>query len=100
MKEFIEFIAKQLVDNPDKVSVEETTPDEPTIELNLKVDKSDIGKVIGKQGKNVNAMRTLLLAVGGKEHRRATLQILGGLPARDGTKADKSPFAKTTEDKY
>jgi predicted RNA-binding protein YlqC (UPF0109 family) len=56
MKEFIEFIAKQLVDNPDKVSVEETTPDEHTIQLNLKVDKSDIGKVIGKQGKNANAM--------------------------------------------
>ena len=90
MKEFIEFIAKQLVDNPDKVSVDVTTPDEHTIELNLKVDKSDIGKVIGKQGKNVNAMRTLLLAVGGKEHHRATLQILDGLPASDRTTADKS----------
>jgi len=100
MKEFIEFIAKQLVDNPNKVSVEETTPDEHTIELSLKVDESDIGKVIGKKGKNVNAMRTLLKAVGGKEHHRATLQILGGLPARGGTKADKSLFAKTTEDKY
>ena len=100
MKEFIEFIAKQLVDNPDKVSVDVTTPDEHTIELNLKVDESDIGKVIGKQGKNVNAMRTLLNAVGGKEHHRATLQILGGLPARGGTKPDKSLFAKTTEDKY
>jgi predicted RNA-binding protein YlqC (UPF0109 family) len=100
MKEFIEFIAKQLVDNPDKVSVDVTTPDEHTIELSLKVDKSDIGKVIGKQGKNVNAMRTLLLAVGGKEHHRATLQILDGLPASGGTKADKSPFGKTTEDKY
>ena len=77
MKEFIEFIVKQLVDNPDKVSVEETTPDEQTIELNLKVDKSDIGKVIGKQGNTVNAMRTLLYAVGGKEHHRVTLQILG-----------------------
>ncbi len=100
MKEFIEFIAKQLVDNPDKVSVEETTSDEHTIELNLKVDKSDIGKVIGKQGNNVNAMRTLLYAVGGKEHRRATLQILGGLPASGGTTVDNSSFAKATEDKY
>ena len=90
MKEFIEFIAKHLVDNPDKVSVDVTTPDEHTIELSLKVDESDIGKVIGKQGKNVNAMRTLLKAVGGKEHHRATLQILGGLPASDRTTADKS----------
>ena len=99
MKEFIEFIAKQLVDNPDKVSVDVTTPDEHTIELNLKVDESDIGKVIGKQGKNVNAMRTLLNAVGGKEHHRATLQILDGLPARGGTKEDKSSFDKAAADK-
>ena len=76
MKEFIEFIAKQLVDNPDKVSVEETTPDEHAIELNLKVDKSDLGKVIGKHGNNVNAMRTLLTAVGAKGKHRATIQIL------------------------
>ena len=76
MKEFIEFIAKQLVDNPDKVSVEETTPDEHTIELNLKVDKSDLGKVIGKHGDTVNAMRTLLTAVGAKGKHRATLQII------------------------
>ena len=76
MKEFIEFIVKQLVDNPDKVIVEEITHDEHTIEINLKVDKSDIGKVIRKHGRNVNAIRTLLTAVGAKEHRRATLQIL------------------------
>ena len=76
MKEFIEYIAKQLVDKPDNVRVEQTTPDKHTIELKLNVDKSDIGKVIGKQGKNVNAMRTLLLAVGGKEHHKATLQII------------------------
>ena len=76
MKEFIEFIAKQLVDNPDKVSVEETTPDEHTIELKLKVDESDLGKVIGKHGDTVNAMRTLLYAVGAKVNHRATLQII------------------------
>ena len=76
MKEFIEFIAKQLVDEPHNVIVEETTPDEHTIELILKVDKSDIGKVIGKHGRNVNAMRILLFAIGAKEHRRAMLHIL------------------------
>ncbi len=76
MKEFIEFIAKQLVDNPDKVSVEETTPDEHTIELKLKVDESDLGKVIGKHGNTVNAMRTLLTKIGAKVNHRATLQII------------------------
>ena len=79
MKEFIEFIAKQLVDNPDKVSVEEITPDEHAIELTLKVDESDIGKVIGKHGNTVNAMRALLAAVGGKEHRRITLKIFDSI---------------------
>jgi len=76
MKEFIEFIAKQLVDKPDNVIVEETALDEDTIKLTLKVDSSDIGKVIGKQGQNVNAMRTLLYAVGAKEHHSAILQIV------------------------
>ncbi len=76
MKEFIEFIAKRLVDKPDNIIVEETTPDEHTIELNLKVDQSDIGKVIGKHGNTVNAMRTLLTAVGAKGKHRATLQIV------------------------
>jgi len=76
MKEFIEFIAKQLVDKPDNVIVEETTPDENTIAVTLKVDNSDIGKVIGKHGQNVNAMRILLYAVRAKEHHRSTLQIL------------------------
>ena len=76
MKEFIEFIAKQLVDKPESVVVEETTPDDQTIALSLKVDEKDIGKVIGKKGKNVQAMRTLLTAVGAKGRHRATLQIL------------------------
>ena len=75
MKEFIEYIAKQIVDYPDKVIVEETTPDENTIKLILKVDKTDTGKVIGKHGNTVNAMRTLLSALGGKEHHRVVLEI-------------------------
>ncbi len=79
MKEFIEFFAKQLVDKPDNVIVEETTPDENTIELTLKVDESDIGKVIGKQGNTVNAMRALLAAIGGKKHRRITLNIFDSI---------------------
>ncbi len=100
MKEFIEYIARQLVDKPDNVSVEETSPDEHTIVLKLNVDKSDIGKVIGKRGRNINAMRTLLYAVGGKENHRATLQILYGLPATGRPSMDNSSFTKATEDKY
>jgi predicted RNA-binding protein YlqC (UPF0109 family) len=76
MKEFIEFIIKQMVDKPDKVIVEETTPNEKTIELKVRVDSSDIGKIIGKQGRNVQAMRTLLTAVGAKGKHRTTLEVL------------------------
>ena len=54
MKEFIEFIAKHLVDSPDHVVLEETTPDEKTVELTLKVGADDVGKVIGKQGKTAH----------------------------------------------
>ncbi|MBZ0178505.1 MAG: KH domain-containing protein [Melioribacteraceae bacterium] len=76
MKEFVEFIAKHLVDNPDSVNIEETLPNEKTIELTLKVSGDDVGKVIGKQGKTAQAMRTLLTAIAAKEGKRAILKIL------------------------
>jgi predicted RNA-binding protein YlqC (UPF0109 family) len=76
MKEFIEYIAKHLVDKPDKVRVEEIIRDEHTIEINLKVDKGDIGKIIGKHGNNINSMRTLLIAVGAKGKHRTKLEII------------------------
>jgi predicted RNA-binding protein YlqC (UPF0109 family) len=76
MKEFIEFIAKHLVDNPDNVILESTSPDDKTIELTLKVGADDVGKVIGKQGKTAQAMRTLLTAISAKEGKRAVLKIL------------------------
>jgi uncharacterized protein len=76
MKEFIEFIAKHLVDNPDSVVVEEKNPEEKKIVLSLKVSPEDIGKVIGKQGKTAQAMRTLLTAIAAKDGKRAILEIL------------------------
>jgi len=76
MKEFIEFIAKHLVDNPEDVVVEEVITEEKKYTLTLQVKREDIGKVIGKQGKTVQAMRTLLTAVSAKEGKRAMLEIL------------------------
>ena len=76
MKEFIEYIVKQLVDKPEKVIVEETAPNEKTVELKVKVDSSDIGKVIGKQGKNINAIRTLVSAVKAKGKHRTMLELV------------------------
>lgn len=76
MKEFIEFISKHLVDTPDSVVVEAVETGDKTIELTLKVGADDIGKVIGKQGKTAQAMRTLLTAIAAKDGKRAILKIL------------------------
>ena len=75
-KEFIRFIVKHLVDNPDSISIEESAPDENTIELSIKVDQDNIGRVIGREGKIVRAMRTLLTAIAAKDGKRAMLNIL------------------------
>ena len=76
MKEFIEFIAKHLVDTPDSVSIDEHENEDKTVELSLKVASDDVGKVIGKQGKTAQAMRTLLTAIAAKDGKRAILKIL------------------------
>ena len=74
MREFIEFIAKNLVDEPDSVKVDETTHDNKVI-LKLHVAKSDLGKVIGKQGKTAKSMRILLTAVAAKQNMSGQLEI-------------------------
>ncbi|MGB9697644.1 MAG: KH domain-containing protein [Ignavibacteria bacterium] len=75
MKEFIEFIAKHLVDKPEAVNVEEVTNEENRVRFRLTVDDAEIGKVIGKSGKTAKAMRTLLTAIAAKKGLRATLEI-------------------------
>jgi len=71
----IEYIAKSLVDSPDDVKVTEIEG-EQTSELELKVAKDDLGKVIGKQGRTARAMRTLLGAASSKAQKRAVLEII------------------------
>lgn len=75
MKEFIEFIARNLVDKPEEVTITEEMRENKTV-FKLKVGESDIGKVIGKQGKTAQAMRTLLSAVSAKEGKRVILEIV------------------------
>jgi uncharacterized protein len=74
MRALIEQIAKALVDEPDKVSVEQVDGD--TTVLELRVAQGDLGKVIGKQGRTARSMRTILGAAGMKLHRRFTLEIV------------------------
>lgn len=75
MKELVEMIAKALVDNPDEVSVT-VIEGEQTAVLELRVSQSDLGKVIGKQGRTARAIRTLLGAAGMKVRRRFVLEII------------------------
>ncbi len=75
MKELVEDIAKALVDLPDQVSVKEVQGEQVTV-LELRVAPSDLGKVIGKQGRTARSIRTLLGAAGMKLNRRFTLEIL------------------------
>jgi predicted RNA-binding protein YlqC (UPF0109 family) len=74
MKEFIEYIAKNLVDEPNSVKVDETAEDNKVV-LKLHVAKTDLGKVIGKQGKTAKSMRVLLTAVAAKHNMSGQLEI-------------------------
>ena len=75
MKELVSEIAKALVDIPEEVAVREVECEQTTV-LELRVAPSDLGKVIGKQGRTARSIRTLLGAAGRKLHRRFTLEIL------------------------
>ena len=74
MKELISVIVKAIVDNPDEIKITETDSDHTAV-IKLQVAKSDIGKVIGKKGRNIQSIRTILNAVAAKNHKRAVLEI-------------------------
>ncbi len=75
MRALVEQIAKALVDQPDKVSVQAVDEGEVTV-LELSVAPDDLGKVIGKQGRTARSLRTILGAAGMKLKKRYTLEIL------------------------
>ncbi len=75
MKEFVEFIAKHLVDQPDQVVVEQEEKEEGKVVFKLKVAEKDVGKIIGRSGRTAGAFRVLLRAVAAKEGRRAILEV-------------------------
>ncbi|MEW6509692.1 MAG: KH domain-containing protein [Bacteroidota bacterium] len=74
MKEFVEFIARHLVDHPELVGLESAVRDDKVI-FTLKVATQDIGKVIGRKGRTAQAMRVLLAAVAAREGKRVILEI-------------------------
>jgi predicted RNA-binding protein YlqC (UPF0109 family) len=75
VKELVKLIAKSLVDNPDRVQVFQIDGEQSSI-IELKVAPEDVGKVIGKQGRNVQAIRIILGAVGMKLKKRFILELI------------------------
>lgn len=75
MKEFAEYLIKNMVDYPDKVKMTEIEGNQMLI-LELSVDKSDIGKIVGKKGKNISAIRTILQSVASRMSMRVILELL------------------------
>lgn len=76
MKELLEYLSRGLVDDPDQVSVEEFVQDDGTIVLELAVARNDYGNVIGRGGRTVGALRTVIKAAASSEKRRVLLDIV------------------------
>jgi uncharacterized protein len=75
MKELLEQIARALVDHPDAVKISAITG-EKTLIFELRCHEKDVGKIIGRSGKTVSAMRTLLNALSARDGRRAMLEVV------------------------
>ena len=75
MKEFLEYVARSLVDKPDAVWVEVDEDEDETV-LTLGVDQEDMGRVIGRDGRIANALRDLLRVMGTRDGRRVELEIV------------------------
>ena len=75
MKDLISYIARALVDQPEEVKVTEIEGNQTTV-LELRVAKTDLGKVIGKKGRTASAMRTILSATSAKLRKRTVLEII------------------------
>lgn len=89
-QQFIEYIVKSLVGNPDAVKIERSV-DEKGVLLELTVDQEDLGRVIGKRGATAQSLRTLLRALGTKNDARYNLKIIdvgGPRPPRDNSSDD------------
>lgn len=75
VKEFVEFVVRALVDSPDAVEINQVEG-ERTIVIEVKVASEDLGKIIGKQGRIANALRTIVKAAAMKDNKKVTLEIL------------------------
>ena len=75
MKELLELIIKEIVDEPDKVEINQILRENTSI-FEVKVDPNDIGKIIGKQGRNIKSIRTILNAASQKDNKGVIIEIV------------------------
>jgi predicted RNA-binding protein YlqC (UPF0109 family) len=75
MRDFIEYLAKRLVDNPEEVQVTEVIGEKTNV-YELQVGDGELGKIIGKQGHTIQALRTILIGVATKENKHVVLELL------------------------
>ena len=75
MKELVQYLAQSIVNQPDAVEVTETQDDNASV-VELKVAKEDLGRIIGKQGRTANSLRTILNAAAARADRKIVLEII------------------------
>ena len=76
MRELLEFLARALVDSPDRVKIEEFEEDDGTLVLELSVAEDDYGQIIGRGGRTAQALRTVIKAAAVKDNRRVLVDIV------------------------
>ena len=90
MKAFIEYVVKELVDFPEQVEIREVDGDRALV-FEVRLNPSDIGKVIGKSGRTITAIRTLLINAAAKNSKRVMLEIIEPEGGRQRTPAPEAP---------
>ena len=76
MEDLLEFLARALVDNPDQVSVEGFDEDDGTIVLEIHVADEDVGKMIGRGGRTISSLRTVMRAVASRQDERVLVDVV------------------------
>ena len=76
MEDLLEFLARALVDRPDEVSVEAFDEDDGTVVLEIHVAEDDVGKVIGRGGRTISSLRTVMRAVASRQDERVLVDVI------------------------
>lgn len=96
-QQFVEYIVKTLVNNPDKVEIDRTI-DEKGVLLSLEVDPEDVGRIIGRRGATAQSIRTLLRALGTKNDARYNLKIVNNDDFEPSAKNEDAPAVEADEE--